>query len=341
MSLPGWALPTFAAAIVGLGLFGAYSYFDYSYVETNTRSASRPVVPILLSKDKGSSQAQQSSEASTPTSLTGHARLPSSEGTALSADPWASEALEAALGEPITTESNELDGAVEGSDFPRGVSGERASGTEGSAPLEGESSSLESVESVSPESTTASPRDPTQSSADPNTGALPQEAPASTPPSDPPMSIQTPSPPSPPSAGDALLPRDGDAGTGRANAKLKQVLLVEDPRVLGENLAMALKREPDLAVVGQTGSPADCGNFVSTEGEVDVAIVALLLPDAQGISLIEGLHRTCPHVPLLVLTTSLDPADQERLMKAGANAVLAKDADPEEIAFIVRRLSPS
>src|SRR4051812_45057630 len=150
MSLPGWALPTFAAAIVGLGLFGAYSYFDYSYVETNTRSASRPVVPILLSNDKGVSQAQQSSEASTSTSLTGHARLPSSVGTALSADPWASEALEAALGEPITTESNELDGAVEGSDFPRGVSGERASGTEGSAPLEGESSSLESV---SPEST--------------------------------------------------------------------------------------------------------------------------------------------------------------------------------------------
>src|ERR671920_2365176 len=108
MSVSGWAFPTFAAAIVGLGLFGACSYFDYSYVETNTRSASRPVVPILLSNDKGSSQAQQSSEASTPTSLTGRTRLPSSEGTALSADPWASEALEAASRESVATESNEL-----------------------------------------------------------------------------------------------------------------------------------------------------------------------------------------------------------------------------------------
>jgi two-component system response regulator PhoP len=117
--------------------------------------------------------------------------------------------------------------------------------------------------------------------------------------------------------------------------------LVEDSRVLDENLSMALKREPDLAVVGQTGKPAECGNFVSAERRVDVAIVDLFLPDSQGISLIEGLRRSCPHVPLLALTTGVDPADQERVLKAGADAVLAKDANPEEIAAIVRRLSPS
>ena len=117
--------------------------------------------------------------------------------------------------------------------------------------------------------------------------------------------------------------------------------MVEDPRVLDEDLARALKREPDLAVVGQTGAPAECGTFVSAEGRVDVAIVDLLLPDSQGISLLEGLRRSCPHLPLLALTTGLDPADQERVLNAGADAVLAKDANPEEIATIVRRLSPS
>lgn len=116
--------------------------------------------------------------------------------------------------------------------------------------------------------------------------------------------------------------------------------MVEDPRVRGENLVMALKREPDLAVVGQTGSPAECGNFVSAEGGLDVAIVGLFLPDGQGLSLIEGLRRFCPHVPLLVLTPSLDPPDQERVVKAGADAVLGKDADPKEIISAVSRLSP-
>ena len=337
MSLPGWALRTFAAAIVGLGLFGAYSYFYYSYLDMNTRSASRPVMPILSTDDEGPSPAQQPSEASTPTSLPAHAGLPSSEGTITSADPLASEAMETASRESVAVESDKLDGAVEG-DGLRGVFGERANSTEGSVSSEGESSSLEPTP---PQSTTAYSRDPAQISADPNTGVIAQESPTLTPPSGQTTSMETPSPPSPPLAADASLPRGRDAGTGGANDKLKRVLLVEDPRVRGENLVMALKREPDLAVVGQTGSPAECGNFVSAEGELDVAIVGPFLPDGQGLSLIEGLRRFCPHVPLLVLTPSLDPPDQERVMKAGADAVLAKDADPEQIVSTVRRLSPS
>jgi DNA-binding NarL/FixJ family response regulator len=63
------------------------------------------------------------------------------------------------------------------------------------------------------------------------------------------------------------------------------------------------------------------------------------LPDGQGFSVIEGLRRFCPHVPLLVLTPSLDPPDQELAMKAGADAVLGKDAAPEEIVSTVRRFS--
>ena len=339
MSLPGWALPAFAAAIVGLGLFGAYSYFNYSYLDMNTRSASKPVMPMLSSDDEEPSPPQQPSEASTSTSLPAYAGLPSSEGTIMFADPLASEAMETASREAVAVESDKLDGAVEGDDLLRGVFGERANSTEGSVSSEGESSSLEPTP---PQSTTAYSRDAAQTSVDPNTGgAIAQEAPTLTPPSDPPTSMETPSPPSPPLAADASLPRDRDAGAGEANANLKRVLLVEDPRALGENLSMALKREPDLAVVGQTGSPAECGNFVSAEGGLDVAIVGPFLPDGQGFSLIEGLRRFCPHVPLLVLTPSLDPPDQERVMKAGADAVLAKDADPEQIVSTVRRLSPS
>ena len=338
MSLPGWAFPTFAAAIVGLGLFGAYSYSDYSYLDANTRSASRPVMPVLSSDDKELSPAQQPSEASKPTSLPAHAGILSSEGTITSADPRTSEAMEIASREPVAVESGELDGAVGGDALLHGVFGEHANPTEGSVPSEGESSSLEPTP---PQSTTAYSRDPAQTSADLNTGVIVQESPTLTPPSGQTTSTEMPSPPSPPLAADASLPRDRDAGPGGANDKLRRVLLVEDPRARGENLVMALKREPDLAVVGQTGSSAECGNFVSAEDGLDVAIVGPFLPDDQGFSLIEGLRRFCPHVPLLVLTSSLDPPDRERAMKAGADTVLAKDADPEQIVSTVRRLSPS
>ena len=336
MSLQGWALPTFAAAIVGLGLFSANTYFDYPYFDTDTRSASRPVMPVLSSENKGTSLAQQPSEASMPTSLPAHAELPLSEGTITSTDPWASEAMETASREPVAVESDELDGAIEGEGHLRGVFDERANLTEGSASSEGEPSSLVPTP---PQSTSAYSQDPARTLVNPNTGAIAQEGPTSTPPLDPPTSMGTPSPPSPSLAADASLPRDRNARTGEANAKPKRVLLVEDPRTLGENLVMALKREPDLAVVGQTGSPAECGNFVSAEGGLDVAIVGLFVADSQGLSLLEGLRRFCPNVPLLVLTPSPDLTDQERIMKTDTNAVLGKDAAPEELVSTVRRLS--
>lgn len=339
MSLSGWASTAFAAAIIGLGLFGAHSYFSYSYLDMNTRSASEPVMPVLLSDDEGPSPARQPSEAFTPTSLPAHAGLPSAEGAITSADPLASEAMETASRESVALESDKLDGSVEGDGLLRGVFGERANTTEGSVSSEGESSSFEPT---LPQSTTAYSRDPAQTSVDPNTGAIAQEVPTLTSPSDPPTSMETPSPPSPPlAADDASSTRDRDAGAGGANAEPKRVLLVEDPRALGEDLIMALKREPELAVVGQTGSPAECGNFASAEGGLDVAIVGPFLPDDQGFSLIEGLSRFCPHVPLLVVTPSLDLPDQERVIKAGADAVLAGEADPEQIISTVRRLLSS
>ncbi len=332
MSLRGWALPTFLAAIVGLGLFGANSYLD-----TNTRSAPRAVMPVLSSDDKGPSPAQPS-EASTPTSLPARAEFPSSEGTITSADSLASEVMETAWRDSIAVESDKLDGAVEGDGLLRGNFGEHANFPEGSVLSEDESSSLEPTP---PQSISVYSRDPAQISVDPNNGAIVQEEPTLTSPADQSTSMEMPSPPSPPLAADALLSQDRDAGAGGANGKLKRVLLVGDPRALGENLVVALKREPDLAVVGQTGSPDECGKFVSAEGGLDVAIVDPFLADGQGFSLIEGLRRFCPHVPLLVLTPSPDLSDQERMMKAGADAVLAKDADPKQIVSTVRSLSSS
>lgn len=194
MSWPGWALPTFAAAIVGLGLFSASWYFDYPYFDTDTRSASRPVMPVLSSDDEGPSPAQQPSEAPTPTSLPAHAELSSSEGVVTSAEPWASEAMEMASRDPVAIESDNLDEVVAGDALFRDVFGENAALLEGSVSSEDEPSSLEPTPT---QSATAIFQDPARTSVDPNTG-MAQKAATSTPSSNPPTSTATPSSPSPP-----------------------------------------------------------------------------------------------------------------------------------------------
>lgn len=331
MNLPGRALPAIAAAVVVFGLLVVYSYVSPSYIDTKARSASSPSIPIFF-PDGGVSSTQQPSEIPTPTSLPTPAQSPSTEDTLTSTDRWASEAMEAASRGYFVAESNELAEPVEGDTLLPGDLSERASLGEGPASSGEESLPLE-IASI--ESTTGQSQDPGQPSVDEYTGAVPQQAHLSTPPSDPKTSTGTPSP----LPTDGMLPKDGKY-TGGASDRLERVFLVEDPRAVSGNLAATLKHEPDLAVVGQTGSPAECRRFVADDGGVDVAIVDLFLPDSQGTSLIEELRSSCPQTPLLVLTTSLDLRDQEQAVKAGADAVLSRDAEREEIVSAIRRLSP-
>jgi CheY-like chemotaxis protein len=247
-------------------------------------------------------------------------------------DRWTSEVMEAASRESFVEEPDEIDEPVEGSDLLRDASSEqRASLPEDSVSPEVEPPS---IESTLRESTLAYSQTPAQDSVDQHADALSQQAPALTPPPDSLTSTEMSFPP----PADSPSLRNGDADVGGVN-ELKRVLLVEDPRTLDESITMALKSEPDLEVVGQTSSAIECGTFVAGEEGLDVVIVNLSLPDSQGIYLIEELRRSCPHVPTLVLTTSLDPRDHERAVEAGADAVLGKDVAPEEIIFMIRRLS--
>ncbi len=71
------------------------------------------------------------------------------------------------------------------------------------------------------------------------------------------------------------------------------------------------------------------------DGDLDVAVVDLGLPDGDGTDLIAQMRKTEPDVPVLVLTLSRDPARHARALEAGR--VLTKDASIEEIVDAVRR----
>jgi DNA-binding NarL/FixJ family response regulator len=78
-----------------------------------------------------------------------------------------------------------------------------------------------------------------------------------------------------------------------------RVLLVEDHASFRQPLACLLRREQDIAIVGQAGSLA--GVRQALEG-IDVAIVDLGLPDGSGVELVQELRTVNPHGAVLVLT---------------------------------------
>ena len=120
---------------------------------------------------------------------------------------------------------------------------------------------------------------------------------------------------------------------------MKGVLLVEDHAAFREALAKVLEWEAGFEKVPQAGSLSEglarAGVF---DGDLDVAVLNLGLPDGDGTDLISQMRSTEPEVPVLVLTLSQDPARHARALDAGAERVLTKDSSIEEIVDEIRRL---
>ncbi len=118
---------------------------------------------------------------------------------------------------------------------------------------------------------------------------------------------------------------------------MKRVLLVEDHAAFREALAKVLEWKAGFERVPQAGSLSE-GLARALDGDLDVAVVNLGLPDGDGTDLISQMRSTEPDVPVLVLILSQDPARHAQALDAGAERVLTKDASVEEIVDAVRRL---
>ena len=117
------------------------------------------------------------------------------------------------------------------------------------------------------------------------------------------------------------------------------MLFVEDHRVFAESFALLLERQPDMRVVARTTSAAECRRYLSDGEGLDVAVVDLHLPDGEGTGLIEEMHGSCPRIPVVVLTISIDPEEHARAREAGAQEVLSKSDDLLEIIAAMRRVA--
>jgi CheY-like chemotaxis protein len=73
----------------------------------------------------------------------------------------------------------------------------------------------------------------------------------------------------------------------------------------------------------------------------DIVFLDLKLPHINGFEVLEWmkLHTECPRVPIVVLTSSSHPEDQERAESLGALLYLTKPLTPEQLRQVLQRSS--
>jgi diguanylate cyclase (GGDEF)-like protein len=89
-------------------------------------------------------------------------------------------------------------------------------------------------------------------------------------------------------------------------------------------------------LIGASVEPADdlLGALAQlADGDVDVVLLSLDLPDGQGADVVRTVRERAPEVPVIAIAT---PEDAERALSAGASDVVPEDASPELLTRAVR-----
>jgi two-component system OmpR family response regulator len=114
-----------------------------------------------------------------------------------------------------------------------------------------------------------------------------------------------------------------------------KVLLVEDDRLLAQEIAQALRHENfavDIAADGEDGQ-----HLGETEA-YDAAVLDLGLPKIAGSDVLRAWRKKGRHLPVLILTARDGWTDKVDGFKAGADDYLTKPVRVEELVLRLRAL---
>jgi DNA-binding NarL/FixJ family response regulator len=113
---------------------------------------------------------------------------------------------------------------------------------------------------------------------------------------------------------------------------MKRVLIVDDHDLFRQVLAVVLKQYTDLRDSVQVESLAEARRvWGGLNGDIDLAIVDLDMPDGDGTELIKELRAAQPDLPVLAFTVGRSVEVRARALQAGANQVLSTATPGEKI----------
>jgi two-component system response regulator DesR len=117
-----------------------------------------------------------------------------------------------------------------------------------------------------------------------------------------------------------------------------RVLIAEDMHLIRGAIVALLSLEEDMEVVAELESG---DKIVETAllTRPDVAVVDIELPNMDGLTAADLLHRELPECKTLILTGLGQPGNLLRALKAHARGFIVKDAPAQTLADGVRRVA--
>lgn len=119
--------------------------------------------------------------------------------------------------------------------------------------------------------------------------------------------------------------------------KPKRVFIVDDHPIVRQGLGQLINHEPDLSVCGEASGVREARARLS-QSQPDVVVLDLSLRDSDGLELIKDIRSKYRQLPVLVLSMHDESIYAERLLSAGANGYIMKQAAAEQLLLALRRV---
>jgi DNA-binding NarL/FixJ family response regulator len=116
------------------------------------------------------------------------------------------------------------------------------------------------------------------------------------------------------------------------------ILIADDQAITRSGLRTILESVPDLEIVGEATNGAEVIELAASL-QPDVILMDLRMPGINGIEATRRIHRTSPHIGILVVTIFVDDTSVFPAIRAGARGYLLKDADQTELIQAIKTVA--
>ncbi|MCM8815028.1 MAG: sigma-54 dependent transcriptional regulator [Candidatus Omnitrophica bacterium] len=116
---------------------------------------------------------------------------------------------------------------------------------------------------------------------------------------------------------------------------MKKILVIDDERSVQESLKLVLSDSYNVLIASSGKEALE----ILSGGEIDIVFLDILLPDKDGISLLQDIRMSYPDMPVIMLTAVAKVSTAVEAMKMGAYDYLTKPFDVEEIRIIAKKVS--
>src|SRR5437764_327570 len=115
-----------------------------------------------------------------------------------------------------------------------------------------------------------------------------------------------------------------------------KILIVDDHAVLREGLAALLQQLSSKVTTFEAGNASDALALVDEHPDFDVLLLDLMMPGIDGLQALSAFLKKRPTLPVIVLSSSEDPADVRKALVAGALGYVPKSAGQRELMSAIQ-----